>query len=60
MITANAKLKHATIRAVKTHADGRVEDLGIVAYHSDNPIKRMLWKFSRVPVIGKAIRPYFR
>jgi len=24
--------------------EGQVEDLGVVAYHSDNPLKQLLWE----------------
>lgn len=33
------KIKSSSIEAVVIRADGRVEPLGMVAYHSRNPIK---------------------
>jgi hypothetical protein len=38
-----ANVKSAAIGAVKIHADGTREDLGIVAYWHKNPLKR--WQF---------------
>ncbi len=39
IVVANAKAKTSTIHAVVTRADGRVEDLGLIAYWSRNPLK---------------------
>lgn len=35
------KVKSGSIHAVVTRADGTVEDLGMVSYHSSNPIKHL-------------------
>jgi hypothetical protein len=38
----NAKARESRITAVITRADGRVEDLGTIAYWHRNPLRR-LW-----------------
>jgi len=35
-VAGNAK--HSTVRAVVTRADGRVEDLGVIAFYHRNPV----------------------
>jgi hypothetical protein len=39
---AHAKTRKATLHAVVTRADGRVEDLGMIAYYHRNPIWRWI------------------
>lgn len=43
-VRARTNAEEVTIRAVVTRADGRVEDLGVIAYHHRNPIKRLAWR----------------
>jgi hypothetical protein len=45
MTTSNAfpKAKESSVSAVVTRADGRVENLGMIAYWHINPIKRLWW-----------------
>lgn len=43
-LLAESKARESTLRAVKHHADGRVEDLGVIAYWHKNPLKRWAWK----------------
>ena len=38
-LIARGKVKRASISAVVTRADGRVENLGVISYHHRNPIK---------------------
>lgn len=40
-----AKAKSSSISAVVTRADGRVENLGTIAYWHKNPIKRWVVNF---------------
>lgn len=41
------KAKEATLSAVITRADGRVENLGTIAYWHRNPLRRALWAIRR-------------
>lgn len=43
-----AGVRSASIRAVVTRADGRVEDYGTVSYWHVNPLRRVLWRLGRV------------
>lgn len=43
----NIKPKQAELSVVVTRADGTKEDLGVVAYYSRNPIKRLWWKVKK-------------
>lgn len=42
------KPKESTLSAVKTRADGTVEDLGVIAYYHRNPLRRWLWQHLRI------------
>lgn len=42
---ANTGAKSASIDAVITRADGRIENLGQIAYTHVNPFKRWAWAF---------------
>jgi len=53
-IKASAKIKHATIEAVITRADGSVENLGTISYYHRNPLKRAWWH------VTKALKGAFR
>lgn len=46
-VLAPARARSATIRAVVTRADGRVEDLGVVSYWHRNPVMRAAWRVVR-------------
>lgn len=37
-------VKQATIEAVIIRANGKREDLGVIAYYSSNPFKRFAWR----------------
>ena len=39
--------RSATLEAVITRADGRVENLGTIAYWHKNPLKRLWFKLTR-------------
>jgi hypothetical protein len=38
-----ARARQITIEAVVTRADGTVENLGLVAYYHQNPLRRLMW-----------------
>jgi hypothetical protein len=40
---AHADVKEATIEAVVIRKDGTREDLGVVSYYHQNPLKRAMW-----------------
>lgn len=42
-INSKSAIQESTISAIITRADGTVEDLGIISYYHNSPIKRMLW-----------------
>lgn len=41
-------VKRATITATITRADGTVEELGVVAFHESNPIKRAVLRLKQM------------
>jgi len=41
------KVKEAQFSVVITRADGTVEDLGVVAYYSSNPLKNISFKIKQ-------------
>lgn len=43
-VRVNGQAREATISAVITRADGRVENLGQIAYWHKNPLRRWLWR----------------
>lgn len=43
-IAAPANVRQAVIEAKIIRKDGRVEDLGTVAYYHPNPLRRWLWR----------------
>lgn len=43
--TANARMVSMDAKIIR--ADGRVEELGTIAYWHRNPLKRMAWHVSR-------------
>lgn len=47
MLVVDGKAKCAELRAIVTRADGRVEDLGIIAYWHKNPLRRWAWSIKR-------------
>jgi hypothetical protein len=40
---SRVKPKKVTVSAVVTRADGRVENLGVIAYHHRNPFFQWCW-----------------
>lgn len=45
----NAKgVVRTEVFAVITRADGRVEDLGSIAYWHRNPLRRLAWRIQRI------------
>lgn len=46
----------AELHMVVTRADGRVEDLGIVAAHYRNPVRAAWWLLIRRPLANRRIR----
>ncbi len=46
-IRARGGAREMTISAVITRADGRVENLGVIAFHHRNPFKRLAWQLHR-------------
>lgn len=46
-ILAPSGAKEMRIQAVVTRADGRVENLGTVAYWHKNPLRRLAFKISQ-------------
>jgi hypothetical protein len=51
-IKAPARAEEATISAVVTRADGRIEDLGIVSYYHRRWYRRLWWRVKRALVKG--------
>ena len=47
MFLVNTKVREASISAVITRANGTVENLGVIAYHSQNPFKVMWFKLKK-------------
>lgn len=43
-VRAPAGAREATISAVVTRADGRVENLGVVSYWHKNPLRRLAFR----------------
>jgi len=41
-------VKRATITATITRADGTVEELGVVAFHESNPLKRAVLRLKQM------------
>ena len=47
MMRAQAGIQESSLGIVVTRADGTVEDLGIVAYYHNNPIKLLIWQLKK-------------
>lgn len=47
-VQANSRVREATISAVVTRADGRIEDLGIIDYYHKNPLRRLAWRLRQM------------
>lgn len=45
---SRSDVKSAETSVVIIRADGRIEDLGVVAYYHKNPIKRLIWNAKRL------------
>ncbi len=41
-------VKRATITATVTRADGTVEELGVIAFHESNPLKRAVLRLKQM------------
>lgn len=46
IFSGNTKISQAEISAKITKADGTVQDLGVIAFYSSNPVLRWLWKLN--------------
>jgi hypothetical protein len=45
-IAARQKMREASIAAVVIRADGTREDLGVVSYWNQNPLRRLWWRLT--------------
>lgn len=48
IISASAGTRQASVSAVLTKADGRVIDLGTIAYYHPNPLRMLAWRIGRL------------
>jgi hypothetical protein len=46
--TATTGVSQVSVEAKVIRADGRVEDLGVVAFWHRNPFKRLAWRIRRL------------
>lgn len=44
---ASMKPSRIELHATVTRADGTVEELGCIAFHDRNPLRRLLWRIQR-------------
>lgn len=44
---ARGRVRQVSISAVKTRADGTIEDLGVIGYWHRKPLKRWAWALKR-------------
>jgi hypothetical protein len=44
MMNTNLNAKEIQLIATITRADGTVEELGVIDYYHQNPIKRLIWR----------------
>ena len=47
-VNTKTGLRQMSVTAVVTRADGRVEDLGTIAYWHANPFRRFLFRLKRL------------
>ena len=47
MMQANFNAKEIQLVATITRADGTVEELGVIDYYHQNPIKRIIWRIKK-------------
>jgi hypothetical protein len=47
MMQANLNAKEIQLVATITRADGTVEELGVIDYYHQNPIKRIIWRIKK-------------
>jgi len=47
MMQANLNAKEIQLVATVTRADGTVEELGVIDYYHQNPIKRLIWRIKK-------------
>jgi len=46
-MNTNLDAKEIQLVAVITRADGTVEELGIIDYYHQNPIKKLIWRIKK-------------
>jgi|APFre7841882793_1041355.scaffolds.fasta_scaffold00028_9 hypothetical protein len=51
-VDAKSGAKEISFSAIVTRADGTVEDLGVISYYNNNPIKQLIWKLKKFLKIG--------
>ena len=44
---ANLNAKEIQLVAIITRADGTVEELGVIDYYHQNPIKKLIWRIKK-------------
>jgi len=47
MMNTNLNAKEIQLIATITRADGSVEELGVIDYYHQNPIKRLIWRIKK-------------
>jgi len=47
-MNANLNAKEIKLIATITRADGTVEELGVIDYYHQNPIKKIIWSFKQL------------
>ena len=47
MMQANLNAKEIQLVATITRAEGTVEELGVIDYYHQNPIKRLIWRIKK-------------
>jgi len=47
MMNTNLNAKEIQLIATITRADGSVEELGVIDYYHQNPIKKLIWRFKK-------------
>ena len=46
-MNTNLNAKEIQLIATITRADGSVEELGVINYYHQNPIKRLIWRIKK-------------
>jgi len=47
MMNTNLNAKEIQLIATITRADGSVEELGVIDYYHQNPIKKLIWRIKK-------------